>query len=90
MMMLITTRSNHNNNNNHPVPVEELCRSNRHIAGRWHKYDNKNKKTPQPKSFYCCGILDNDYLWNKTLCGDLQALDLEKLYYGMIGYDMIQ
>jgi hypothetical protein len=80
-----STTSNHHNNN-HPVSVkEELCKSNRHIAGKWHKYDNK--KTHQSKAFYCCGILDNDYLWNKTLCGDLQALNLEQLYLGTLRYD---
>jgi hypothetical protein len=88
MMHMMTssssTTSNHHSNN-HPVLVEELCRSNRHIAGKWHKYDNK--KTQQSKAFYCCGILDNDYLWNKTLCGDLQALNLEQLYLGTLRYD---
>lgn len=88
MMHMMTssssTTSNHHSNN-HPVSLEELCRSNRHIAGKWHKYDNK--KTQQSKAFYCCGILDNDYLWNKTLCGDLQALNLEQLYLGTLRYD---
>ena len=51
---------------------EELCRYNGHIAGQWVKY---NDSIPQSKAFYCCGIQDNDFQWNKTLCGHIKGMN---------------
>jgi len=50
---------------------EELCRYNGHIVGQWVQY---NESIPQSKSFYCCGIFDNDYQWNDTICGHVKRI----------------
>ena len=52
---------------------EELCRYNRHTSGQWVKYKNK-KASQRNKSFPCCGVLDNDYLWNEDVCGHVKGI----------------
>jgi len=51
---------------------EELCRHSRHASGQWVKY--RSRRTPQSKAFYCCGVLDNDYQWNETICGHVKRM----------------
>ena len=69
----------------HSTNNDELCRNNRHIVGNWIKYD---RKEPQNKAFYCCGILDYDYNWNISICNQIKTISNKWDFQGILNYDL--